>query len=129
MSASRDEMVAELKRVVVPALRGLGFKGAFPHFRRTTATQVELLTFQFSVNGGQFVVEVGKFPPDGYQAFDRFIPAAEVKMRHLLRRLRLGAKGESGDHWFNFDRGNYAKVAESVLPYLHGQAAKWWAKG
>ena len=34
MSQSKDEMVAELKRVAVPVLRELGFKGAFPHFRR-----------------------------------------------------------------------------------------------
>ncbi len=48
MSASRDEMIAELKRVVVPVLRELGFRGSFPPFRRTGDTRVDLLLFQFS---------------------------------------------------------------------------------
>src|SRR5258708_2075389 len=108
MSQSRDAMIAELKRVAVPALRSLGFKGTFPHFRRVTAAQIDLLTFQFSVGGGQFVIEVGKFPPEGHELYDKLIPAAEVKMMHLLRRLRLGAKDESSDHWFDYAGGDYA---------------------
>jgi len=90
MSQSRDGMIAELKRIVIPALRELGFKGSFPHFHRDAEGHVELLTFQFSMAGGQFVIEIGKFPAAGYELYGKLIPAPEVKMRHLLRRLRLG---------------------------------------
>ena len=47
------------------------------------------------------------FPPEGYELYGKLIPATEVKMMHLLRRLRLGAKDESSDHWFNYDGGDY----------------------
>ncbi len=128
MSQSRDQMIAELKRVVVPELRAIGFKGSFPHFRRVTDARVDLLTFQFSTGGGQFVVEIGKFPAQGYVHYGKLIPAAEVKMGHLLWRLRLGARDEGSDHWFNYQSGDYARLAESVVPYIRGQASDWWSK-
>ncbi len=53
MILSRDAMIEELKRVAVPVLRSLGFKRSFPHFRRVTDTQIDLLTFQFSMGGGR----------------------------------------------------------------------------
>jgi hypothetical protein len=127
MSESRDEMIAELKRVIVSVLRSHGFKGSFPHFRRESGTRIDLLTFQFSTGGGEFVVEIGSFPSTGYELYGKLIPAAEVKMRHILRRLRLGAKDESSDHWFNYDNGDYAAVAASVVPYIRGQAIEWWS--
>lgn len=127
MSQSRDAMIAELKRVAVPVLRSLGFKGSFRHFRRGTATRIDLLTFQFSSGGGHFVIEIGKFPAAGYELYGKLIPPDEVKMMHLLRRLRLGAKDESSDHWFNYDGGDYPGVAESVVPYIRGQAVEWWS--
>lgn len=127
MSRSRDEMIRELKRVVVPVLRSLGFKGSFPHFRRASGPQIDLLTFQFSMGGGRFVVEIGKFPSEGYELYGTLIPAAEVRMPHLLRRMRLGAKDESGDHWFDYDGGDCAGVAASVVPYIRGQAGAWWS--
>ena len=128
MSQSRDAMVAELKRVAGPVLRSLGFKGSFPHFRRATDTQIDLLSFQFSTSGGEFVVEIGSFPPTGYELYGKLVPAAEVKMRHLFRRLRLGAKDEDSDYWFNCDSGDYASVAASVVPYIRGQAVEWWSR-
>jgi len=127
MSQSRDAMIAELKRVAVPVLRALGFKGSFPHFRRTMDTRIDLLTFQFSTGGGEFVIEIGSFPPTGYELYGKLVPAAEVKMRHLLRRLRLGARDESSDHWFSYANGDYATVAASVVPYIRGQAVEWWS--
>ena len=120
MSQSRDAMIAELKRVAVPVLRALGFKGSFPHFRRAADKQIDLLTFQFSAGGGEFVIEIGSFPPAGDELYGELLPAAEVKMRHLLRRLRLGAKDESSDHWFNYDGGDYAGVAALAAPARGG---------
>jgi Domain of unknown function (DUF4304) len=121
-------MIAELKRTVVPVLRELGFRGSFPHFRRVSESQVELLTFQFSSGGGEFVVEIGKFPPEGYELYGQVIPSDEVKMMHLLGRMRLGAMDGASDHWFNYEGGNYGEVAASVVPYLRGQALEWWRR-
>jgi hypothetical protein len=104
----------------------MGFGGSFPHFRRTRGRQIDLLTFQFSMFGGQFVVEIGKFPATGHMLAGKLIPPAEVRMRHLLDRKRLGSTEEIVDHWFEFDSGNYSGVAASVLPYLKGQAVQWW---
>ena len=127
MSESRDAMIAELKLCVVPVLRELGFKGSFPNFRRNGANQVDLLAFQFSMAGGQFVIEIGKFPSAGYELYGKLIPAADVKMRHVLRRLRLGATDEGSDHWFNFESGKYADVANAVVPLIRGQGIQWWS--
>ncbi len=93
-----------------------------------TDSQIDLLTFRFSMGGGQFVVEVGSVPPAGSQLYGRLVPAPEVKIHHLLRRLRLGATDESRDHWFNFESGDYGGVAASVVPYIRGQAVEWWAR-
>jgi hypothetical protein len=122
MSQSRDEMIASLKRIVVPVLRELGFKGSFPHFRREVGQRIDLLTFQFSQWGGRFVVEVGSFPAAGHVLAGRLIPPKEVRMRHLLDRHRLGSTRKRVDHWFVFDCGDYDAVAESVLAYLRRQA-------
>jgi hypothetical protein len=128
VSVSRDAMIEELKRTVVPVLRDLGFRGSFPHFRRSGDKQIDLLTFQFASGGGRFVVEVGKFPADGYELAGAHLSPEKVKMRHLLRRLRLGAKGVNDDHWFDFEDGDYARAAEAVVPYVRGQAARWWSR-
>jgi hypothetical protein len=128
MSPSRDEMIAALKRVVVPVIRELGFKGSFPNFRRNCGSRIDLLTFQFSQWGGQFVVEVGSFPASGYALAGELIPPGKVRMRHLLSRLRLGESKGRTDYWFEFQSGDYDAVAESVVPYIRGQAVKWWSR-
>lgn len=73
------------------------------------------------------MIEVGSFPSAGYGLGGKLVPATEVKMRHMLRRLRLGGKDANSDHWFNFDGGDYAGVASSVVPYIRGQAVEWWS--
>lgn len=128
MSQARNQMSAALRRVAVPVLRELGFKGSFPHFRRTGEERIDLLTFQFCQWDGQFVVEVGSFPANGIALAGKHIPPAEVRMRHLLHRLRLGASDEDNDHWFVFDGGNYDEVAATVIPYIRGQAIEWWSR-
>lgn len=130
MSESRDAMVAAMKRTAVPILRELGFKGTFPQFRRVAGTRIDLLAFQFSQWGGQFVVEIGSFSSTGHvmAGTGELIPPAEVRLKHLPRHLRLGSTPDHRDHWFNFDGGDYDEVAASVLPYISGQAVEWWAR-
>jgi hypothetical protein len=64
-SSERDNMIIELKSMVVPELRNKRFKGSFPHFRRISEDKIDLITFQFDRYGGGFVVEVGVCPPEG----------------------------------------------------------------
>ena len=52
MPPSRQAMIAALKSTVVPYLRERGYRGSFPHLRRTSASGVDLITFQFDRNGG-----------------------------------------------------------------------------
>jgi hypothetical protein len=119
-------MIAELKKTAVPVLRELGFQGSFPHFRRIGREQVDVLTFQFSSSGGSFVVEIGACPPQGFESCGEHILPEKVKLVHLLRRMRLGAKDEHSDHWFSFDKANYAQVANATVPFIRGQGEAWW---
>lgn len=140
MSVSRDNMVKALKRHVLPVLREKGFRGSFPHFRRDTEKQTDLLTFQFSRYGGRFVVEIAKCSlGDCTAPWGEVIPANKVTAHHMNNRLRLGAKTERSDHWFKYDHILYDsdenavydvdELAKMVVPYLEGQAESWWATG
>lgn len=126
MSISRDAMIAELKRAAVPVLRELGFSGSFPHFRRMGPERVDVLTFQFSSWGGSFIVEIGACPPQGFESCSKLIPPQKVKVMHLYRRMRLGARDEHSDHWFNFKKGDYAQVANAIVPLIRDQGEAWW---
>ena len=78
----REKIDAALKEHVVPVLRSMGFKGSFPHFRRNTGQQIDLLTFQFDKHGGGFVVEVAVSPTEGVTLhWGEQIPAAKWSPR------------------------------------------------
>ena len=123
-------MIARLRKDFVPALRARGFTGAFPHFRRLTAGQTDLLTVQFDKWGGGFVVEVATAPAGRFKTpWGGVVPAVKLTAHDLDRRLRLGARRASVDHWFRYDEGTTAAaVAAQVLAKLV-QAERWWAKG
>lgn len=134
MSDDRSRMIAALQAHVVPELRRRGFKGSFPHFRRSAEQRIDLLTFQFDKWGGGFVVEIAVCPPDGVRtSWGEHISPTKVTAHTVNRRLRLGAKGEGRDHWFRYDgvlkrlrADRYERVARAVLPYLETQAEAWW---
>ena len=44
----RKMMDNALKKVVIPVLRKLEFKGSLPHFRRMNENNIDLITFQFN---------------------------------------------------------------------------------
>ncbi len=51
------KMQAELKLIVIPELRGVGFKGTFPHYRRLRDGKAELISFvPHNQHGGAFEV-------------------------------------------------------------------------
>jgi hypothetical protein len=130
MSESRDNMVAAIKKIVIPELKKDGFQGSFPHFRRITETRIDLLSFQFSRWGGEFVVEIAKCPSTGHRMYwGEEIPPTKVTAHHINKRVRLGATTSNGDYWFKFNDmisvEEYESVAKEVSTHLP-DAVLWW---
>lgn len=124
--ATRAEMDAALKKIVVPALREMGFKGSMPHLRRARDGAIDLMTFQFRSYGGAFVVEVGHCAPSGIKAPEfGHIDAAKATTSCLRYRHRVGAKDDDSDHWFDFQTAEVEAVAEQLLGQLRDPAL--WA--
>jgi len=126
----RELMDLALKAVVVPVLRERGFTGLYPFFRRMHTTYVELLTFQFDVNGGGFVIDRSRCGVGGVTTSEgRYISASEVKPWDLdpFDRLKIKPRAGSGtDSWFRYESGEYDSVANEVLvklPFAHD----YWA--
>jgi len=127
-------MVKALQEIVVARLRQKGFKGSFPHFRRSYPNRMDLLTFQFDKRGGGFVIEIAKCPPDGITThWGEHIPPNKVRAWdiHPNERLRLQPRdGSSTADWFRYDKTSllkdvYEKTAKDVLQYLE-KAEEWW---
>ena len=122
MNGRHKEMVAALKREVLPLLREQGFKGSFPHFRRHTGNAIDLITFQFDKWGGGFVIEIARSPPDGLVTpWRETIPPEKVKAWdvHPTGRKRIKATADQGvDGWFRFDVNPIDQVAALVVKTL-----------
>lgn len=129
MKVLREEMDAELKDIVVPALRQSGFKGSLPHFRRPGPTAIDLLTFQFDRHGGGFVMEIARCSTEGFTThWGKHIPASKVSAwdLHPDQRYRIQPRPGCGiDAWFRFDTDQAKHVAQQVLEALP-RAESWW---
>lgn len=134
MTDPRQAMNASLKNVVVPVLRGLGFKGTFPHFYRESAGHVDLLTFQFRLGGGSFVVELSYADPGRENVYyDKEAQVGKLRVSQTSKRLRLGAKGPGSDNWFSFEpagllkrEADYDRISARVAGLIELQALPWW---
>lgn len=85
-SAEWKSMCLELKKSVVPDLRKIGFAGSFPHFRRTRAGKIELISFlSHSNEGGAFEVGASVVFLDavGTKESNLFYPDAEINPKKL----------------------------------------------
>jgi len=134
MAIEHERMVKALQEIVVTKLREVGFKGSFPHFRRSNKEKIDLLTFQFDKWGGGFVIEISRCPPDGITTYwGERIPPNKVRAwdMHPDERHRLQpGLGSSTADWFRYDEPRpfediYKKVADEVLPFLE-IAERWW---
>jgi hypothetical protein len=114
-----------LKEAVVPILREYGFVGLYPYFKRPNSTFVELLTFQFDVNGGGFVIDVSRCSIGGITTKEgRHISAAEVRPWDLdpYDRVRIKPReGTATDSWFRYDSGEYEQAASEALAELRAR--------
>lgn len=114
---TRAEMNEALKRLVVPELRAMGFKGSMPHLRRRRGGEWDLLTFQFSQWGGQFVVEAARCRDAGVNTVVGHIAAEKATAQDLPYRCRVGSTADY-DHWFKYEKDDPDAVAERLLAEL-----------
>ncbi|MCG2591159.1 DUF4304 domain-containing protein [Ramlibacter sp. XY19] len=130
MATPRESMDAELKAAVVPALRLVGFKGSYPHFRRLSGPYVDLLTFQFDKWGGGFVLEITRASAAGFTThWGMLIPASKLTALDLhpdSRRRIQPREGSDTEAWFRYDNRPVADVSKQVLDVLP-DAEAWWA--
>lgn len=126
-NTDRETMNIYLKDYVIPQLRLLDFRGSFPHFRRITGAKVNLLTFQFDLHGGGFVIEIANCIVDKTTLMweDR-IPVKRLTAHDLYTRKRIQSNMKTNssltEDWFRYDKkhllgfGNiYLKVCKDVL--------------
>jgi hypothetical protein len=122
MLSPRELMDVALKTSVVPVLRENGFTGSYPHFRRAHVTQVDLLTFQFDVNGGGFQIEIARCGVGGVTTqMGKHIPASRVRIWDLPVNDRFQVKPGAGPgtgNWFRYENARYGNVADEVLEKL-----------
>jgi len=138
---ARAALESALREIVIPDLRQRGFRGSFPHFRRRLPSRIDLLTFQFALSGGSFVIEVAQCGPTGVTHSWKEVGPDKVTAWDLAVRLRLGSKPNQGqhDHWFTYGKANYEvghekvestahyqQVASEVRLLLDAQAEPYW---
>lgn len=117
MHSAREKMQSMLKAIVVPKLRSMGFKGSFPHFRRSLDSSAALITFQFNLSGGSFVVELSTCAQSEIQAhWNENLTLNNVTVHDMSNRYRLGANGKGNDYWFTFGKRNYEPNHEKLEP-------------
>jgi hypothetical protein len=129
-------MDGTLKTISVPLLRERGFKGTYPHFYRVIGSHVDLLMFQFRLDGSSFVVEISYADPDRNNVgFRPETPVKQLQVSATRKRCRLGAKGQSGvdGTWFPLDHGplttqatHFKRLALKVNELLLEEAEPWW---
>jgi Domain of unknown function (DUF4304) len=136
MNEKRRAMDEALKKVSVPLLRDRGFKGAFPHLYREVGSHVDLLMFQFRLDGSSFVVEISYADPDRRNV--SFRPETTVKKLQVPAtrdRYRLGFKGRTvvDGEWLQLDHGllttqarHFNRLALRVNELVLEEAEPWW---
>ena len=133
----RKTMNLYLKENIEPSLRLLNFKGSFPHYRRIINNKVNLLTFQFDLHGGGFVIEIANcYITEDTMLWDKRIPANKLTAHDLYTRKRIQPNmttdNSSTDDWFRYDVkylwgfGNiYLKICKEVLSKLDLMKNYW----
>ena len=120
--SKRKEMDRALTAFVLPMLRAQGFKGSFPHFRRSREQGIDLITFQFDRQGGGFVVEIARCAAEGYVTdWGEAIAPGKVRAWDIppRGRRRIQAHPSGGtEGWFRFDHDAPEKVAAQVVARL-----------
>lgn len=137
MTLGRQNMQDAIKRIVVPEIRALGFKGSLPHFRRRGKGEHQMLMLFYNKYGGSFYVEAGRVSDQRVLELQRLwedagksLAESSLTVGHCSERARLGSKGfvAEQDHWFVFGPDNsgssvYRHQAVSVYNNIAMQVA------
>ena len=136
MNERRRAIDASLKTVTVPFLRQSGFKGSFPHFYREIDGHVDLLMFQYRLDGSSFVVEISYADPDRKNIYFRpETPTPKLQVSAATKRYRLGSanKQRADGEWLALDHGpltrqsqHVKKLALKVNGLIMEEAEPWW---
>ena len=135
MKFTRDDMLASLKATVVPHLREIGFKGSMPHFYRERTNHVDLLTFQFSQWGGQFVAEAS-FVDSSRQNIHpvhKQAPPQKMRVSSTGSRHRIGKDTFKRDPWLVYDQpsskditGTPDELSQLLVSLIDREGVTWW---
>ena len=135
--ADRKMMNLYLKENVEPHFRLLNFKGSFPHYRRIINNKVNLLTFQFDLCGGGFVIEIANcYVSEETLLWEERVSANKLTAHDLFIRKRIQSNMATDsslkEDWFRYDRkylwgfGNiYLKICKDVLSRLELMEEYW----
>ncbi|MFG4002824.1 DUF4304 domain-containing protein [Flavobacterium aquidurense] len=139
MSTERNQMIISLKKLFIPELRKLNFKGSFPHFRRIENDITNLITFQFDRYGGGFVIELANYKGKEYvTSWGEITELKKLTAHHLNQRKRIYPDSENEDNgkgsWFRYDKktflnfGNiYEKIAKKAIEKIP-LMEKYWSE-
>ncbi|APZ98450.1 hypothetical protein BWQ93_08060 [Sphingopyxis sp. QXT-31] len=121
----RSDMKASLKRLAIPHLRSIGFRGSFPDFYRYMGDTVECLQFYFKRDSSddRFFVHAGLASRDGvewHRPIKHTVAPEKVKATQLIATVRLGAKPGSNNRWFDFAVQSADSIALDVVSELQG---------
>ena len=145
-NAQRSERMRRiLRQELVPTLRGLGFRGAMPHFHRQREDRLDLLNVQFSYYGQYFFINLGRIELARDRAGSVAKPAKEqlnVKFCPLEQRARLtigslpqrlGGGASPGFEMWDFTAQSDAeagdlmhRLADRLRELLRVYAEPWW---
>ncbi|MCT4784025.1 MULTISPECIES: DUF4304 domain-containing protein [Exiguobacterium] len=133
LSQQRKDMMAILKREVVPYLRSYQFNGSFPHFRRLQSNQIDLVTFQFNRHGGSFIIVLAQAPATGIQTYwgEQITPQKMTAQDvDIEARRRLGSHTPYEDGiWFSYESAqseqDYMRVAQQVIVAFAKYKSDW----
>lgn len=136
MNERRREMESVLKAITIPLLRGMNFKGSFPHFYRVVGNHVDLLMFQFRLDGSSFIVEVSYADPKRSNvSFRPETPFQKLRVPSTAKRYRLGRRRDKGTEgtWFRLEHDSsttssryFHGLALRVNDLLVREATPWW---
>lgn len=131
MNLEKKQMIDSLKRIFIPEIRKLGFKGSFPHFRKTENVITNLLTFQFDRNGGGFVIEIANHAGNEFKtSWDKVIPLSKLTAHDLYIRKRIYPETEEEPNgtydWFRYDiKANFDELSCKAILKIPAMEKYW----